>query len=297
MAKRTAPNFRTKKQHRAGKTLRITLAFFISVLIFASLSFLYMLHTYDYDPSKILNKREETTQPAQKNPPPQAVEGQTAFLLALTGQNDKLLCTALVYADVTQRTLYICTLSPAQTVLCEGQTVSLEKHLQTGGMPRLSAAVQAKYGCTAERYIAIESSDFRDLVQSLGSIHLMVRERIDYHSSDLTLLLVKGEQSLRADILLKYLQYQATRGTEGLDAQAEVIYAMLEQYFTEENVQKGETLYRLVINLVKSNITAYDFVSNLKALQYLSWKDEPLKLQIVSDPSVFPSRETGGAAS
>jgi len=97
-----------------------------------------------------------------------------------------------------------------------------------------------------------------------------VHEQINYRKSDFSIMLIEGEQKLRGDDLLKYMEYCKYIGDEGLDLQSEAVGMMLTQYINADNLAKSDDLFSSIINNVESDITVMDFKSANVALTYIA---------------------------
>ncbi len=278
MRRKNRQQFQTDRQRKTGRFLRSFTAFVVSVLLFAAFSLFYMLRSYDYDLSAIL-ERESTTAETTDPDTPAPAEGNASFLLCCStvdGEAERLYFAALVSCEVASRDVSVCVLSPQS----KAGANSLEARYRSGGAVALREALQAQYQLQLDRYLAVNYSGFKSVIQLLGGVEVTVPERVDYRSAELTLLLLPGRQILRGDMLQKYMQYLSAQGEQGFAGQAELLRAMLTQYLTTAKLEQAETLFTQLINVVESDVTILDFTAAQKPLAFLAYEKEPMKITI-----------------
>lgn len=261
--------FKTAKEQKAGRTTRVVLSFAAFVLVFGLLSMLYLLHTYDYDLSGMFAAPEETTDP-QETETAQPLQGSATLLLTAASKNDDLILLALVHVDLGSRQMQLCTLAPQQILLYEGISKSAQTYYTQGGVARVRQALQAQYGIRIDRYLHADETGFKSALNTLGGIRITIEKRIEHREDSLNLVLLAGEQTIKADTMLRYVKYNTLCAQEGVARQAALLEAMLRQYFTQANVAKGEKLYTTLVNALSSDISILDYTSNQKALEYLA---------------------------
>jgi LCP family protein required for cell wall assembly len=127
------------------------------------------------------------------------------------------------------------------------------KALSTGGEKELVSAVEKAEGIEIDKYVASSTDTFALAINYMGGLKYTVAERIEYRTDDYTLILTKGNQTIKGETLLKYFRYCKTLGEEqGLKQQGDLICKMLDEYITTENVEKGDTIYEKVLSKINS---------------------------------------------
>lgn len=273
MSRKSTFSFKTEKERQRQKTKRFLVGFFSFLIAFACFSTLYLLITYDFDLSPLLNARgeEETsepTEPASKFAPGSA---PSHFLLFCTDSELlELRFVVVVRVNMNEKVFTVCSLSENERVSVEGVNETFLQHYLDGGAKRLVAAVERFNGIKIDKHIATSDNGFKKAVNSVGQFKLTLSEQINYRKSDFSIMLIEGEQKLRGDDLLKYMRYCKYIGDEGLDLQAEAVGMMLTQYINTENLAKSDALFSSVINNVESDITVMDFKSAAQALSFIA---------------------------
>ena len=271
MKKEQFPNFRTQKQHRFGRSIRILLAFVLSLLIFGGASFFYMLRSVDYDLKRLLPQEENPTEATDaKTPPPPGVGSATFLLVCRTEKGKEPFLTALLFADVQNAVIHAAVIPPKTLLPCEGGIQRMDAQFEKGGIPQLRSALEAEYGRKIDRYLLLDAQNLQSLLQQLGGVRLTIPERVDYRSEGLTLLLIQGEQTLRSDSLIKYMRYLNLQAEKNSFAQTQLLCAALTQYLNKANVDKGESLYQSLVNNADCDVTVRDFAAAKKPLAFFA---------------------------
>jgi len=284
--------FRTDRQRRSGRVVRFVAAFVAFTLLFAALSFFYLMRQLDWDFANFWERGTPNPPDSSGDGISESLSGSAVFLLGCSaGKAENLTLLALVKVDLSQKALLLCTVSPEERGNSGGQNLSFQSHYKNGGVLQLQEAVEQSYALRVDRYLLADESGFKTIINQFRGLRLTVPALIDYNIEGLRLYLMKGAQTLGGDALLRYLQYQSLRGAEGLAAQAEVLRAMLEQYLTAANVEKGDAagnrLFETAVNALDCNVSVLDFAVNQKALRYLTDPKACFTVQIVATPADF----------
>ncbi len=273
MSRKSGFSLKTEKERQRQKTKRFLLGFFSFLIAFACFSMLYLLITYDFDLSPLLNAREEeTTEQTEAASDYTALDTSLShFLLYCTdSENKELRFVVVVRVNMADKTFTVCSLSEKERVDVEGENETFLQHYLDGGAKRLVAAVEKFNGIKIDRYVASSDNGFKKAINIAGQFKLTLNEQINFREGDFSIMLIEGEQKLRGDDLLKYLEYCKHIGDEGLDLQAETVGMMLTQYINPDNLAKCDDLFSSVINNVESNVTVMDFKSAKEALTFIS---------------------------
>ena len=276
MSKKSRFSLKTEKERQRQKTKRFLLGFFSFLTIFACFSVLYLLVTYNFDLSPLFNAREEDTteQTEVASEYSSSGSGLTHFLLFCTDSEMKeLRFVVVVRVNMNDKVITVCSLSENERITVEGENETFLQHYLDGGTKRLVEAVEKFNGIKIDRYVASSDNGFKKAINYAGQFKLTLDKQINYRKSDFSIMLIEGEQKLRGDDVLKYMEYCKYIGDEGLDLQAKAIGMMFTQYINADNLAKSDDLFSSIINSVESDITVMDFKSAKEALNYIAQTD------------------------
>ncbi|MCR5484130.1 MAG: LCP family protein [Clostridiales bacterium] len=262
MARRNRYTFRTEKERQRLRTKKFLIVFFSFLLVFGCLSVLYLLINYDFDLSNIKKRGDDPSSDAEEQADHelQDVSGSKYILFFCTNDTKTdIRFVSVLKTDFDEKMFTICTESKTESINTGGVFTSFLGHYRRGGAKELVAAVEKFNGIKISKYVSSDDIGFAKAINRMGQLKLDLERSINYHSSDFSLVLMKGEQKLRGDDVLKYMHFCSLIGDEGLERQSRLIETMLRQYLTKENVDNGDRLFSSIINAVDSDITVMDF--------------------------------------
>lgn len=123
-------------------------------------------------------------------------------------------------------------------------------------------------GILVNKYVLLSEDGFVSIIQKLGSVTIKLDAEFEYYSNSIKYVLPAGENELTSDALLAYMKFHGN-GDSKLDFSSSGAKTIIETFFTEENVLKGETLFTELINCVSTDITAFDYVNAKSAIESL----------------------------
>lgn len=267
--------FKTSKQDKRGGMLNFLYAFLAFALVFGSISAVVILKHNDISLEDIFS--DKTIAVTDDN----ATDTSDTIDLnkELTGQANILLYCAesdasaihfliMVDADMDDRTFRV---HPLGT-----ENPEYLRALSTGGYKELISAVEKHEGIEIDKYVASNPDTFALAINYMGGLEYTVDERIEYRTDDYTLILTQGDQTIKGETLLKFFKYCKTLGTDGMRRQGNIVCAMLDNYITEKNVEKGITIYQKVLSKINSasDVSYVEMSSALQMLKLLCASEE-----------------------
>lgn len=267
--------FKTAKQDKRSGMLNFLYAFLAFALVFGSISAVVILKHNDISLEDIFsdktvavtdNERTDTTDTVDLN---KELSGQANILL-YCAQSDASAIHFLIMvdADMDDRTFRV---HPLGTENPEYLTA-----LSRGGYKELIAAVEKHEGVEIDKYVASNPDTFALAINYMGGLEYSVDERIEYRTDDYTLILTQGDQTIKGETLLKFFKYCKTLGTDGMRRQGQIVCAMIDNFITAENVEKGITIYQKVLSKINSasDVSYVEMSSALQMLKLLCASDE-----------------------
>lgn len=137
---------------------------------------------------------------------------------------------------------------------------------ESGGPEAVTKAVAQEYKIDMDKYISSDENTFALAVNYMGGFEYNVPERVEYRTADLTLILTPGNQTIKGEVLLKYLKYFKTTS---ISKQGDILCLMVEEYFTPGNFENAMDIYKGIISNLSgtSNISFVETADNLKYLK------------------------------
>lgn len=276
--------FNTAKQEKRKSFFRLTAIFICIAVVIGSVSVAVILKNNNnfikdlFTNETTVQSQEESTAENDLVDLEQELTGRARVLLYCTDREvSEIYFMAMVDANMKRQSFKV---YPLKT-----DNPDYIKALSTGGYKELISKVESAEGIKIDRYIASDTDTFALAINYMGGLEYTVDERIEYRTDDYTLILTKGDQTIKGETLLKYFRYCKTLDAQtGLQQQGDLICAMIDEYITAENVEKGDTIYEKVLSKINSK-SDISYIEASKALQMLkllceSDKRQPAKVVI-----------------
>lgn len=275
--KKRSLRFETTKNKNNKKTSAFLLSFIAFVVVFGGLSVMLLIVNSGGDIDKMIgiDKVKPTDEITSSNGSEMIlpeVSGKANFLLILE-DDDVLEMCAVVHADMDKLKLTVRVLDPEE----KSGDKTLRKSYSDGGLQGLKTAVEGT-GVEIDRYAATDEKGFRSIFKAVGNnVTVNVPQKINVSSDKMSLRLNEGEQKMTAVTLSKYLRCDSPSKEAKLKAQETVLCALLDQLINEDNLSQGENLFGTIVNELKTDISALDYVQNQSCLEVLvrSGKRQP----------------------
>ncbi len=267
MRKKDVINFAPKAENRRKKTPGYVILTVVLCLVAFAVSVFVILAINDFDPGKALGAREpETTEPVQEITGTEAaasdVIGENEFsdsanFLFLCSSDSDLTFCQLISADPAAGKIKIKPLALDYVLEVGGESKPLCDIFALSSYAQITEAFSEK-NFTVSRYVHITEDNFKRLIGILGGVTVDVDGNYEIQIDAVKYTFTPGVQDMTADMFFKYMKY-AGQGELSLRLQANASAAVFRQYFTLENFNKGEKFFSTLINLVETNITAFDY--------------------------------------
>ncbi len=271
MKKRKNIDFRTGRGRFSEDSKKFFVVFFACVFTVLAISSLAILKKYDFDVKRAISgeaKTEPTTETVSSGIP--EVNGdKTYFFWCANESRDNLHFAWLVNIKMPERRATVCAVPPETLVNYNGSVSSIENVLSKTGNKEFVSVVEATFGSEIDGYICSDETDFRTMINYFGGVEITVPEQVEYRNEGLTLILVKGKQSLRGDSLFKYLCYLDTLGAKGNASQALVMGDILKGVFKPARSSKTDSAFAKISNTLDTDITIVEFSQAEKAIKIL----------------------------
>ena len=248
--------FKTSKQDKRGDLMRFFLAFLAFALVFGSISAVVILKHNELSLKSIFSKEttteggNETTADDQPVSPVK-LSGKTNFLIYCSSNDfSEMYFIHIIEADMGNCVIKDRPLNP------DGKTTDGKTYVQLlkeSGAGKLVSAIEEKEGVKISKYVGSNAETFALAINYMDGLEYTVDERIEYRNSAYTLILTKGNQTIKGETLIKYFRYCKTLGVDGMRTQGKLVCAMLDSYINDNNVDKGTRIYQRLLSNLDSN--------------------------------------------
>lgn len=285
--------FKTSKQDKRGDLMRFFLAFLAFALVFGSISAVVILKHNELSLKSIFSKEttteigDETTADDQPVSPVK-LSGKTNFLIYCSSNDfSEMYFIHIVEADMDNCIIKDRPLNP------DGKTTDGKTYVQLlkeSGAGKLVSAIEEKEGVKISKYVGSNAETFALAINYMDGLEYTVDERIEYRNSAYTLILTKGNQTIKGETLIKYFRYCKTLGVDGMRTQGKLICAMLDSYINDNNVDKGTRIYQRLLSNLDSNsdisyFEAAEAMPTVKA--FCDSENRQNSTIIINDSSIF----------
>lgn len=239
------------------------------------LSVLVILAVNDFDIGKALGAREET-EPFEETTAAENIEdvlaeaegfGEALTFLILCSDDDGLVFCQLAGVDAAEKKIKIKPLPADYTLVLPSGEASVSEVFGKESLSVLAASFASR-NINIKKYVHVTEDNLRRMLSNLGSTRVEVTGNYEFNIDAVKYTFTPGEQNMAPDTLIKYMKYAET-GESALRLQANTAAAVFRQHFTKENLDKGESFFSTLINLVDTNITAFDYNGALPVLTAL----------------------------
>lgn len=279
---KTSLEFKTDKEQAGRRKLTFGLFFGIGTVMLACVCLLLLLKEYDFDVDNIIGRVSETSETSGESTEQMAKpEGKANFLLLCSDDaGEKVHHAAILSVDLGKVKMTVKTVDAKKKVTVNNLTGDLSKQLSHGGMTQVVAAVETLTETDISRYIRATDTSFKGLVKVFGGVPCTVDKKISYSVDGVGYIIEKGTQTLTADMSYKYMYYLSQQNENMPEKMSEFLSDMLSAFMTQSNFGRIDSIYKSLVNILDTDISAYDFANNKANLGYLIENFEGQKAKI-----------------
>lgn len=230
-------------------------AFAVSVFVILAIN--------DFDISKALGARQpvvsedESSSQAQDAYNGISEDSEVVSFLVLCSEKNELLFAQLISVDAYLGKFRIKPVSLDYELEFSSGKKSISEAFRNESMNSLKEAFQKKK-INVVKYVHVTEDNLRRLLSNLGPVTVQVSGNYEFNIDAVKYTFSPGTQSMTSDMLVKYMKF-AEKGEAAFRLQAHTVAAIFRQHFTLENYLRGESFFSMLINLVDTDITAFDY--------------------------------------
>ena len=260
MARKKNLVFETQSRSDRGNARRFWIILIVSVLVILLVSVAYILKNNDYDVNAAFGFEKETeTTEAPSEVQTDVFEAERYFLLfCVDGDGQRIQFMSLVRTELPECRVTVCAIDPKAVIGTQGNQTA-ESVYALSGERALVSAVEDAYGVDIDRYVGTDETDFKTFINSFGGMQITVPEQIEYKTSEMSLVLIKGKQNLKGDTMYKYMCYLNSLGFEGKRRQSAAMLEILGEIFNQGNMNRRSRVFSQITNNMMTDMSIVDF--------------------------------------
>lgn len=253
MRKSKKLSFTDERKKNSKRIRSFIIAFCAFVVVLGAVSLIMFMKHLNFDLSNLLSSAETTTAEAQQTTTePVALEGGSDILLICENSVGQLDFVLLVSTDFETRHM---TVSPIDAD-------SMSSVNSDSGVLAVRDAAALSTGTEIDRYIKFSTSHFRSFLNKFEDVTVNVENDIDDSANGL--ILDKGEQSLSAELFIKYMNYSDSYH------KADAFAQLLKIVFSPKHVNAQESLFSYIANNSQTDLSIVDYKEHQERLEEFS---------------------------
>ncbi len=289
MARKKNLVFETRKRSDKGNTRKFW-AFLITgviVILVASTAMILKSNDFDFDSAFGIEKVTETTQETTEVQTGTFEAERTFLVWCADSARKNMHFMSIIRFSLPECNVSVLSIDPkAALAATHTGTESPASIYLKSGESALIDAIEDAYGMKIDRYIGATETDFKSFVNYFGGIEINVPEQVNYRDSEMSLVLIKGDQALKGDTFFKYMLYLDSLGSEGKERQSVAMYHLLKGIFNPDNLRKRNKIFKQITNDMLTDISIVDFSSEEDGIVMLM-ENGITHVDIVDNPENF----------
>jgi anionic cell wall polymer biosynthesis LytR-Cps2A-Psr (LCP) family protein len=193
-------------------------------------------------------------------------DNRTLLLILSPDDNINEVNSFMIMKILPAQYLYHCIPLPNNTVLSTGNgTVSLNTVFSSGGVAKLSEALETTFELGIDKYIRFNNSGFEKFYSAFGEIKYTVPTNLKIDG------LGPGYQQLAAEHVRRIVTYPDYRGGESrrIVEAGKIVCNILNQANKKHLSDTQDENFKILINAIGTDITEADYNESSKALKYI----------------------------
>ena len=248
-----------------GMGVKRVLIALAAVLVLGVVIFAAVLAINDFDFTKFLGAEDPSEDVSAES---DAVTGQDSFAAPFSDAsaiNVLMICHSektvtfceLISFSAAENSIRVKPVSPELLLPFGGKQARISEIFYDFGAAEIARALGEK-NVTVHRYFSVSEPKLKLILQKFGNVTVNLPGRVDVNVDAIRYQFPKGAQELTPDALLGLIKY-AYEDDDALSFQAEAVAGILRTCFTLETMQRDDSFFSDVVNLIDGNLTAFDF--------------------------------------
>ncbi len=250
MRKANKLDFSNEQKRNSKRMKNFIIAFVAFVIVLGSVSLIMFMKALDFDLHNLISSAETTTEEvSETTTEPIFAEGGSKVLFLCENSEKSISFAFIIDTRFEDMRMKVYTVPLGLTVNLGNVSGNINGHYTQYGVTGVQKAVEEATGVKIDRYIKADESRLRSFLSKLEDVTVTVPDAVNSNG----LVLNSGEQSLSAELFVKYLKYCD-------DLQKSYAFSQfLNVLFTEKHLNSIEKLFSYVANNSQTDITIVDY--------------------------------------
>ena len=277
-----------KKKSKKHRTTVFIICFICFIIVLGSVSTLLWWRSLNYDFNNIFKNTDETETTEVPTTAAENVvyDGNYVFMTAVTSDDaQQIMFVNLISVDLASKTVRVVPVDRAFTDTASGKTC--EQLIVQKNYNGAVEAINSKFHTEICRYAVFTESGLKSVFRLFGDLTVKIPQNIEHDTPDMFLELQKGENTLTADQVSKYLKYayETQSSAKAAETAATVITAAFSCYYNAENNAYAQSFFEDICNICnerggRTNISIVDFANAADEAEYLVPRGTKEKLKV-----------------
>ena len=250
MRKANKLDFSNEQRRNSKRMKSFIIAFVAFVVVLGSVSLIMFMKALDFDLHNLISSAETTTEEvSETTTEPVKIEGGSKVLFVCENSEKSVSFAFVIETVYENMKMTVYTVPLGLTANIGNVSGNINGHYTQYGAVGVQKAVEAATGIKIDRYIKVDEAHLRSFLSKLEDITVIVPQAVNSNG----LVLNEGEQSLSAELFVKYLNYCD-------DTQKSYAFSQfLKVLFGEKHLNTLEKLFSYVANNSQTDITIVDY--------------------------------------
>lgn len=258
------PRSKTRRDYEQKVLVSILAAVVVFTIIFVSVT----ASRNNYSAKEFFRpENTNVTQETQSADIPIASGKKNVMIIETDNDKKFVRLVILIQSDMDAKAFKTCTIK-GNTLTSTGKSIS--SYYKSDGENGVVSAVCELLSIKNDYYISVSEKDMKSLFNLFGKVNYPISSDIKINKTGndpYSLRLSAGEETIDGTKAVKLMRYYMYEGKK-YKAQNDFVLSCLLNFSNEENLKNSRDIFSSAINIVKTNITVWDFTENEDAISY-----------------------------
>lgn len=255
MKKAKKLNFTSKEKKQTKRFRSFVISFAAFVIILGSVSLLMFMKSIDFNINNLVSSSEKTTHSLSETETSSVLmQGESEILFICNNSNSEITFAFLLSTNFAENTVTVRAIPIDTSVNYNGSVDSLSAVYKKMGAVAFVKAFEDYSNIDVDKYIDAGELQFKNFASKFKDTVVNVPYEINPKDSG-GLSLNSGEQSLTADMLLKYMKYTDLIG------KSDAFSSLLSEMLANSHIGAIDNLFEYIVNNSNTDISIVNYTN------------------------------------